>query len=145
MRILLFGWVIFTFIFSCSKNSTEELQALEVENAVITKVDTMDWVGVYTGTVPNAEDIGLEMKLSLNPSNTYDLEITHLRSDPKDNIRKEFSGEIHWADDSTIIELREIDSLSNKFKIRPGRVDYLNPDATPNSGKLAEFYVLKKK
>lgn len=145
MRVLLLHLALIGLFFACSESSPKQSNLSDLKNDSISKLDTLDWVGVYTGTVPNATDIGLEMKLSLNPSNTYDLVITHLRSNPKDNVKREFSGEIHWIDDSTTIELKEIDSLSNKFKIRPGQVDYLNPDATPNTGKLAEFYVLKKK
>lgn len=144
MKVWVISIIVIGLIFGCSKKTTEKEVLVEQYDS-ITRVDTAAWVGVYTGIVPNSTDIGLEMKLSLNPSNTYDIVITNLTSNPKDNIRREYSGQIHWDEDSTTIELREIDSISNKFKIRPGQVDYLNPDATPNTGKLAEFYVLKKK
>lgn len=86
------------------------------------------------------------MTLVLNPSNTYDLKIIHLQKDPKNNTEENISGDIKWEEDSTTIVLNEVDSIkSNKFRIKPGLVEFLNPDATPNTGNLAEFYVLKKK
>ena len=138
-----FGLVLASVLISCNNKEAEENVA-KAELIPISKVDTAAWVGVYQGTVPSVNDIGLDMKLTLNPSNTYSMLITHLRKNPKDNTTKEFTGEIGWEEDSTTIVLHEMDSLSNKFKVKPGKVEYLNPDATPNTGNLAEFYVLKK-
>ena len=137
------GLVLMSIILSCN-NSVAENSDVKADVVTISKLDTAAWIGTYSGTVPNANDIGLDMKLTLNPSNTYNLHITHLRTNPKDNIKKEFNGQIQWEDDSTTIVLPEMDSMTNIFKIKPGKVEYLNPDATPNSGNLAEFYVLKK-
>lgn len=146
MKNWVIGFMLMGFIFGC--NDTTEKKAVEKnEITTISKVDTSDWIGVYLGTVPHAKDtndISLDMKLTLNPSNTYSLIVTHLRKNPKDNYKKDYSGQIEWDEDSTTITLHEIDSLSKKFKIKPGKVEYLNPDATPNSGNLSEFYVLKK-
>ncbi|MDO5656477.1 MAG: copper resistance protein NlpE N-terminal domain-containing protein [Flavobacteriaceae bacterium] len=146
LRLFIFisATVIFT-LYSCSTDTAPNSVSPIVENTV-TKEDTLGWIGTYTGTVPDANSVGLEMKLVLNPSNTYDLQITHLQKNPKDNIIENITGEINWEEDSTTIILKEVDSIySNKFRIKPGIVEYLNPDATPNTGKLAEFYVLKKK
>lgn len=147
MKNWVIGLVLLSLFIGCNNSSEKDvLKNKEVKS--ISKVDTADWIGVYHGTVPHdkdTSDISLDMTLTLNPSNTYSLSITHLKTNPKDNIKNEYSGEIRWDEDSTTIELEEIDSVSNKFKIKPGKVEYLNPDATPNSGKLAEFYVLKKK
>lgn len=145
IRSLILSLFVLGISLGCSKSkkSIEDNEKTTVQT--ISKADTMAWVGEYVGTVPSSKDIGLEMKLMLNPSNTYSLQITHLRKNPKDNEVKEFKGDVQWEDDSTTIVLNELDSMSNKFKIKPGEVLYLNPDATPNTGKLAEFYALKKK
>ena len=145
MRSWLVSFALFGILLSCNNKAAEATSAEAGQEKAIPKTDTADWIGEYFGTVPSSKDIGLEMKLILNPSNTYSLQITHLRTNPKDNEVKEFTGEIHWDEDSTTIVLKELDSLSNQFKVKPGKVEYLNPDATPNTGTLAEFYTLKKK
>ena len=135
---------LFLLIVSCSQKAVEQQEAVVVQDT-ITKEDTLGWIGTYSGTVPDAKSVGLEMTLILNPSNTYDLKIVHLQKDPKDNTEENITGEIEWEEDSTTIVLKEVDSIySNKFRIKKGFVEYLNPDATPNTGNLAEFYVLKK-
>lgn len=135
MKTLVFGLVLISLFFSCNNTTPEKTEVDPSQLTAISKVDTANWIGTYIGTVPNSDekDIGLDMKLTLNPSNTYNLHITHLRTNPKDNTEKEYNGEILWEEDSTTIVLGEIDSLSNKFKVKPGKVEYLNPDATPLS------------
>lgn len=143
MKVAAFLLLILAF-WSCSNSAETQTGPVTVKDS-LTKQDTGRWVGTYKGTVPDKNSVGLEMTLALNPSNTYDLTITHLQKDPKNNTVENITGEINWEDDSTTIVLKEVDSIySNKFRIKPGIVEYLNPDATPNTGDLAEFYVLKK-
>ena len=142
---LIFGIILSAlFVVACTKEATRTEPLAFAKADTITKEDTISWTGIYSGTVPNPKSVGLEMKLTLNPSNTYSLNVIHLQKDPKDNIEEEFTGEINWEDDSTTIVLKELDSISNKFRIKKDIVEYLNPDATPNTSDLAEFYVLKK-
>lgn len=139
-------FLLIGLIWNCSNAPVETVAPLaEADTTSITKEDTLGWAGTYKGTVPDANSVGLEMTLVLNPSNTYDLQITHLQKDPKDNTVENITGDIVWEEDSTTIVLKEVDSIySNKFRIKPGIIEYLNPDSTPNTGSLSEFYVLKK-
>lgn len=115
----------------------------EIINATKTK-NSLSWPGDYTGNIPSTSSIGIKMKLSLSSFDKYNLEIKTLNDNPKENKIHHYSGKIQWSEDSTTLSLVGFDSLSNKFKLSENEVIYLNPDGTPNSGALAEFYKLKK-
>lgn len=136
--------VVSILFIQCSQKE-KKTSAIKGENHhAITAIDTSGWQGVYQGTVPSKTCVGMDMNLSLNPSNTYELNITFLQKNPIDNQTARYKGNIEWAKDSATIILKELDTISNKFRVRKNVVEYLNPDATPNTGQLSEFYILKR-
>ncbi|MGI9526164.1 MAG: copper resistance protein NlpE N-terminal domain-containing protein [Weeksellaceae bacterium] len=143
MKILV-SFIVLISLIQCSQKKEPAMGGTLVNN-IATAIDTSSWKGLYHGTVPYKHGVGMSMDLSLYPSNTYNLDITFLKKNPKDNQRVNYTGEIEWGKDSSTIILNELDTISNKFRVRKNVVEYLNPDATPNTGELAEFYILKRK
>ncbi|MXV39043.1 hypothetical protein GO491_10215 [Flavobacteriaceae bacterium Ap0902] len=142
MRLVYLFFILFFFV-QC-KNREERSHIKLEESKAIPSKDTASWTGIYKGTVPSKTSVAMDMRLSLKPSSTYDLEITYLEKNPRNNKTVDYSGEIGWGTDSLTIILNEVDTISNKFRVRKNFVEYLNPDGTPNTGELAEFYILNR-
>ncbi|MDO5510168.1 MAG: copper resistance protein NlpE N-terminal domain-containing protein [Weeksellaceae bacterium] len=106
-----------------------------------------NWQGIYSGTLPieDTTAIGIDVNLELRPDSTYLLHLTTLHDNPADNDTNQFAGNIEWDNDNQIIVLKDLDTISDKLKIVEEGVEVLNYDRSPKDGKLAEFFVLKRK
>ena len=148
-KFLLFSAL--AIIASCNPKGEAETTAVKLDTLANGEIidgsktkNVLSWAGDYVGNIPSASSIGMKMKLSLSAFGKYNLEIKTLNDDPKENKTHRYHGKIKWHKDSTTLSLVGFDSLSNKFRLNENELIYLNPDGTPNSGSLAEFYRLKK-
>lgn len=104
-----------------------------------TSENSLDWAGVYKGSLPCADCPGIITELTLNSDKTY---ILSSQAENKDKQPRLFKGTFTWNETGNIITLdAEGDHL--KFKIQEGCVTMLDKFGDPKQGK--GNYILGKK
>lgn len=135
---------------SCSNKSTKQedgtLQdSTSVENAIIDSHNSqtsLDWAGVYEGTMPCADCEGIRTVIELKEDNTFNARFTYLGKSTNEN---EFSekGTFTWdTTGSNVILKSETDTA--QYKVGENRLTLLDAEGKVIMGELADFYVLKK-
>ncbi|KGO81121.1 hypothetical protein Q763_08535 [Flavobacterium beibuense F44-8] len=102
--------------------------------------NSLDWTGVYSGTVPCADCPGIEIELQINDNNTYSLSEHYLEKQETANMN---TGSFTWDDTGSIITLDE-NGMGRKFKVQENSIKVLAPDGTAIEGEQKEKYTLKK-
>lgn len=118
-------------ILSCKSNSSTH-----------NSQNSLDWVGVYKGTLPCASCNGIETVIKLNNDNTYQSWTKYLDKD--DEIFSD-SGDLTWSKDGNVITLN---SSSNqeivKYKVQENKILHLDQSGKIIKGDLANHYILNK-
>jgi len=102
---------------------------------------SLDWAGVYQGTLPCASCPGIKTLITINPSGEF-IKQEHYINTQGSYIER---GQIQWQDDGTIIHLTGDDVGSvNYYKVVENALVHLNADKQVIGGDMAEFYRLEK-
>lgn len=118
---------------------TDGLAADNAHNSM----NSLDWEGTYTGTLPCASCEGIETELVLNYDNTYKLVRNYLGGN--DALEEEESGTFTWTEDGSTVILNNKSDSANHYKVGEGMIWLLDSDGNQVSGELADHYILKKK
>jgi len=102
--------------------------------------NSLDWAGVYTGTIPAADVSGINVRLRLNQDETFVLQYEYL--DRPDN-QFNSTGSFTWDKKGNIITLR-VKDMSPYYKVEENRLIQLDMKGKPITGNLADNYVLTK-
>ena len=156
MKKKFFATLIFIFVMSfsaCSGNksvkeeqtSTSAITDVVPQNIIEPAQDnsetSLDWAGIYEGTIPAASCPGIKMTLTLNFDTTYILVSDYI--DEKDEVFTD-EGTFSFVDGS-IIDLDIKNDADKFFKVENGRLIMLGIDMTPAEGELADKYILTQK
>jgi uncharacterized lipoprotein NlpE involved in copper resistance len=102
--------------------------------------NSLDWPGVYTGTIPAADVSGINVQITLFAGNTFEARYQYL--DTQDN---EFTcaGTFTWDQAGKVITLntREIPPY---YLVGENRLTQLDMEGKKITGALADNYVLRK-
>ena len=101
---------------------------------------SLDWAGVYTGTIPSASGSGINVRLKLSQDQSYELRYEYL--DKPDNSFT-FKGTFKWDDTGNIVILEIADAPSH-YKVVKNKLIQMDMEGKPIKGRLANNYVLKK-
>jgi uncharacterized lipoprotein NlpE involved in copper resistance len=101
---------------------------------------SLDWAGVYTGTIPSASGSGINVRMKLNNDNTYELTYEYVDKSDKTITN---TGSFTWNDTGDIINLGIADTPSY-YKAAENKLIQLDMAGKPITGKLADMYVLNK-
>ena len=102
--------------------------------------NSLDWEGVYAGTIPSASGSGINVRLRLNRDQSFALSYEYVgRSGGPLNS----TGSFKWDDTGNIINLGIADTPSY-YKVAENKLIQLDMKGKPISGNLADNYVLKK-
>jgi len=101
---------------------------------------TIDWAGVYTGTIPAADGEGINVRIKLNKDNTYELTYEYIG---KPDNTFTFNGSFTWNDTKDIINLG-IAETPSYYKIGENKLTQLDMAGKPITGQFADMYVLTK-
>jgi uncharacterized lipoprotein NlpE involved in copper resistance len=102
--------------------------------------NSLDWDGVYTGTIPSASGPGIDVRMKLNKDQSFELNYKYLdRSDGHFN----WTGSFKWDDEGGIITL-DITDAPPHYIVAQNKLIQLDTNGKQISGKLADNYVLKK-
>jgi len=101
---------------------------------------TIDWAGVYTGTIPAADGEGINVRMKLNKDNTYELTYEYIGK-PDNSFT--FTGSFKWNDTKDIINI-EIADAPSYYKIGENKLTQMDMAGKPVTGQFADMYVLNK-
>jgi copper homeostasis protein (lipoprotein) len=138
--------------FSCSRqpdnlnrNSPGKSNGLPVQDAGTpdghNSRNSLDWSGVYQGTLPCADCEGIKTKITLMKDNTFRHSSTYLGRDEK--IFTE-NGTFSWADNGSDIILKNDEGKIRQYKVGENVLFHLDQEGQIITSELAEMYVLNK-
>ncbi|MDR2595773.1 MAG: copper resistance protein NlpE [Treponema sp.] len=103
--------------------------------------NSLDWEGVYTGTIPSASGSGIDVRLKLNTDQSFELRYEYIgRPDSTFNQ----TGSFQWDKNGNIVILK-IDDVPPYYKVAENMLIQLDMKGNPISGNMADNYVLKKR
>jgi len=117
---------------SCHSNQ----KSVDTHNSKI----SLDWAGVYTGTIPSASGSGIDVRLKLNGDQTYELRYEYVG---KPDNTFTLTGSFKWNDTGDTVNLGIADTPSY-YKIAENKLIQLDMKGNLITGNLADDYVLKK-
>lgn len=105
--------------------------------------NSLDWSGVYRGTMPCADCEGIQTEIRLMNDMTYQKSTKYLGK--SDEISHE-SGKFEWNNEGSEITLIDPKNKSENsmYKVGENRLIKLDIDGDEITGKLAEMYILTK-
>jgi uncharacterized lipoprotein NlpE involved in copper resistance len=101
---------------------------------------SLDWAGVYTGTIPAADGEGINIRMKLDKDNTYELKYEYIGK-PANSFTN--TGSFKWNNTGDIINLGIADTPSY-YKVAENKLIQLDMEGKPITGNLADMYVLTK-
>lgn len=102
---------------------------------------SLDWNGIYNGTMPCADCQGIETSLTLNKDGSYVLKTKYLG---KSDVVNEKTGKFTWNTAGSTITLDGISNAPNQFLVGENVLFQLDMSGKRITGDLAEKYQLKK-
>ncbi len=122
--------------------SAETLTDTTVQDMPVgdTSQTSLDWAGVYTGTLPCGDCPGIKTEIQLNDNNTYALSIQYLE---KEKTARKYTGTFAWDETGSIITL-DAQGDHKKYKIQENNIKMLDKFGDPIQGELSSNYVLNK-
>jgi len=130
--ILLIALLVISGLASC-------LSTRGIDDAHNSK-NSLDWAGVYTGTIPAADVSGINVRLMLSQDETFVLQYEYL-----DRPSNQFNstGSFKWDKKGNIIILN-VKDMPPYYKVEENRLIQLDMNGKPITGNLADNYVLTK-
>ena len=106
-----------------------------------TSSNSLDWDGIYKGTLPCADCEGIETVITLNKDLTYSLKAKYLGK--ADNEYEE-KGTFSWNTDGNSIKLIGVKDKPNQYLVGENKIVQLDMNGNKVTGPLAEKHVLVK-
>lgn len=131
-------------MFSCGGNKqTDNIQANDTEAVVAPDMhnaeNSLDYWGIYEGTLPAADCPGIKTTLTLNKDNTFTL-----HSEFIDRENAIFDERGSFTLDGNILTLKQDNGTNSYYKVEEGQIRMLDGNKQPINGPIAEHYVLKQ-
>ena len=102
--------------------------------------NSIDWAGVYTGTIPAADGPGIDVRLRLNSNQTYTLSYDYIG---KPNSQFEYTGSFKWDNKGNTVIL-DVKDMPAYYKVIENALIQLDMKGKQITGSLADDYMLKK-
>ncbi len=140
---VLMALLAFTLL-NCTNQGNKNEDATTDDQTVVdmhTSEISLDWAGVYEGTMPCADCEGIETVVELKDDNTFTATYTYMG---EDEYTVSNEGMFTWDESGQVVTL-VAEEDTKQFKVGENHITLLGEDGEVNTGELAEFYVLKKK
>ena len=140
---VLMALLAFTLL-NCTNQGNKNKDATTDDQTVVdmhTSEISLDWAGVYEGTMPCASCEGIETVVELKDDNTFTATYTYMG---EDEYTVSNEGMFTWDESGQVVTL-VAEEDTKQFKVGENHITLLGEDGEVNTGELAEFYVLKKK
>jgi len=118
------------------KGKSEQDNVADIHNPE----NSLDWEGLYIGTIPCADCEGIEVSVTLNEDNTY---VMHYYYIGKENKVEPFRGTFTWNEDGSTVIFSD-KTMPHYFKVGENTLTQLDMEGKPIEGKLAVRYILNK-
>lgn len=134
---------------SCGGNKAKEPVALmntQIEQQIPVgdnSQTSLDWNGIYEGTLPCADCEGIYTIIELNLDKSFVMSNEYLGK--KDNSKRETKGSFEWDNTGSNITLIDAGNVTKHFKVGENRLFALDQDGQMITGELANLYILIKK
>jgi uncharacterized lipoprotein NlpE involved in copper resistance len=102
--------------------------------------NSLDWAGVYTGTIPSGSGPGINAMLRLNPDQSFLLRYEYI---DRSSIPYDWTGSFQWDKKGNTIIL-DADNVPPYYKVAENKLIQLDMKGKPIKGSLADNYVLNK-
>jgi copper homeostasis protein (lipoprotein) len=102
--------------------------------------NSLDWAGVYTGTIPSASGMGIDVRLRLNTDQTYTLSYDYIG---RPNSQFECTGSFKWDNKESTVIL-DVKDAPSYYKVIENALIQLDMKGKQIKGNLADDYVLTK-
>lgn len=105
--------------------------------------NSLDWAGLYTGTLPCADCEGIQTVIRLDTNNNYKIESTYLGKDEKPDVKE---GTFSWDKDGGRLMLNNVEKGTYPIYYLVGENQLVQLDLTgkPIMSEMASRYILKK-
>ena len=102
--------------------------------------NSLDWAGTYTGHIPSASGMGIDVRLTLNRDGTYTLLYTYVER-PEPNYSS--AGNFIWDVAGSVITL-DSNSGPMQYQVGENMLRQLDMEGEVITGDLADMYILRK-
>ncbi len=127
-----FSIAIFSILlYSCSNS-----KMVDYHNSKI----SLDWAGVYKGTIPAASSPGIDLTIIIEDS-SYIAYSSYI--DRGDSIYTT-NGKIEWDQNGSVITLQDNDDFYYKVKVIENQIQILDREGNAIDGALHDYYILNK-
>lgn len=133
------GAILCAALLGCAA-STEPQSSTEALPIGDTSRTSLDWAGVYSGTLPCADCPGIRTRIELRDDGTFSRSVLYLERD--DRPRTD-TGRFTWDDSGSRITLGEGRS-AQRFQVGENVLFHLDQDGQRITGNLAAAYRLEK-
>jgi uncharacterized lipoprotein NlpE involved in copper resistance len=103
--------------------------------------NSLDWAGVYTGTIPSASGTGINVRLTLSSDQNFALRYEYV---DRPNSQYNYTGSFEWDKKGNTIKLNVAKELPPYYKVVENALIQLDMKGKDIKGNLADNYVLKK-
>lgn len=146
MAFFIFGFTLVACGNNKNENPDDAATEIEQDNTVIddhNSKTSLDWAGIYEGTLPCADCEAIETMLILNESNTFSLHETYIKGGEETSHQEK--GTFTWDSKGSVITLEITGSPDTyQYKVGENRLFALDQDGEEVDGALADNYILTK-
>lgn len=146
LKLALIG-LLFIALIGCKNSQKSENSSEEKVEEIITKTDmhnsenSLDWNGIYKGTMPCADCEGIEITLTLKLNNSFTKLSNYLG---EEDAIFETSGTFTWNEDGSVITLTSENKTTDSYKVGENKLWHLDKEGNVIEGDLASLYILTK-
>ncbi len=139
-KIILSVVLVTSLMFSC--NLKQKPSGTEQPD-MHTSQNSLSWDGVYYGLIPCASCPGIEVFLTINSDNSYEMTEVYLESGDEAGVKS--NGNFKWSEDGSTIDLIDSEAeVIRKYKVEENRLRQLDTEGNIIEGDLASNYLLFK-
>jgi copper homeostasis protein (lipoprotein) len=142
-KVFLSSIIIVMMSFSCSSEKVvEKEEILEINPSMASNSrNSLDWKGVYKGTIPCADCEGIETSITLKSDETFQRSLKYLGKE--DNYFFD-DGTFVWNESGSKITLTALDGNTSQYQVGENVLFHLDQEGNRITGDLAENYKLAK-
>ncbi len=137
----------FTVLTACGtgsnteENNAEDNQEQEFTDSAHNSRNSLDWNGVYSGTLPCEDCPGIDTRITLKSDGTFERMLVYQE---KENGTISDSGNFTWDESGSTVTLAFADGSTQSYKVGENILFHLDAEGNIISGELENEYQLIK-
>jgi uncharacterized lipoprotein NlpE involved in copper resistance len=131
------------FVIFCNSGKESQSDAVKesAPDPIHNSMNSLDWAGIYKGTLPCASCSSIKMEIVLNRDGTYQQTNVYQNNGESDVVIS--SGSFSWNESGSTITLNNAEK-PNQFFVGENYLAKLDIDGNRVTGELADRYILEK-